>query len=538
METLEEAMAEAVALSDEILIEPINDVLFVNPEERTIEIPETELLLGVYSDRNVERKYFKCPRIVGDNIDLSLCYMFINYVSSSGAIGQQQCNDVKLDETGNYITFSWLLSGNVFDKNIDSKVYFSVQAKMPNGENVFNTRKVSGDVYETVEAGEEITEEYADIILQIISRIDELEQGGGITQEQIEQALNKYLETNPIEVPTKLSDLQEDETHRTVTDVEKEQWNKAEENVQSDWNETDTTSDSFIKNKPSIPNKTSDLQNDRGFVTKAVNDLENYYKKTEIYTQEEVNRLISLIPKFSIEVVTSLPIENISSTTIYLVLSGEESSNLYTEYIYINGNWEILGTQTIDLSGYALKTDIPIKISDLINDSSFIESPSVAEVGQILEVEAIDETGKPTAWKVVNMPKKLPNPYALTFEGAVKAVYDGSGAVTVTIQDSGTTGILRIEKESTDTAVELEPNKLYIFPEMVELTITLAEPSDTGIANEYHFVFQSGATATTLSIPDTVKLPSSFSVDVNKIYELSVMENCLTYQSWDVSASA
>ena len=130
MGTLEEAMAEAVALSDETLIEPINDILFVNPEERKIEIPETELLLGVYSDRNVERKYFKCPRIIGDNIDLSLCYMFINYVSSSGTIGQQQCNDVKLDETGNYITFSWLLSGNVFDKNIDSKVYFSVQICM------------------------------------------------------------------------------------------------------------------------------------------------------------------------------------------------------------------------------------------------------------------------------------------------------------------------------------------------------------------------------------------------------------------------
>ena len=41
----------------------------------------------------------------------------------------------------------------------------------------------------------------------------------------------------------------------------------AEVNVQSDWNVTDTTSDAFIKNKPTIPTKTSQLINDSGFKT-------------------------------------------------------------------------------------------------------------------------------------------------------------------------------------------------------------------------------------------------------------------------------
>ena len=41
----------------------------------------------------------------------------------------------------------------------------------------------------------------------------------------------------------------------------------AEVNVQSDWNVTDTTSDAFIKNKPTIPTKTSQLTNDSGFKT-------------------------------------------------------------------------------------------------------------------------------------------------------------------------------------------------------------------------------------------------------------------------------
>ena len=45
----------------------------------------------------------------------------------------------------------------------------------------------------------------------------------------------------------------------------------AEVNVQADWSITDNSSDAFIKNKPSIPSKTSDLTNDSGFIT--TNDI-------------------------------------------------------------------------------------------------------------------------------------------------------------------------------------------------------------------------------------------------------------------------
>lgn len=41
----------------------------------------------------------------------------------------------------------------------------------------------------------------------------------------------------------------------------------AEVNVQADWNVTDANSDAFIKNKPTIPKKTSQLTNDSGFKT-------------------------------------------------------------------------------------------------------------------------------------------------------------------------------------------------------------------------------------------------------------------------------
>lgn len=109
-----------------------------------------------------------------------------------------------------------------------------------------------------------------------------------------------------ITVPTKTSDLTNDSdfpvdanyvhTDNNYTTADK---NKlagiaagAEVNVQSDWNESDNSSDAYIKNKPSIPDSTSDLVNDSGFITNSVNNLTNYYKKSETYTKTEVNGLL------------------------------------------------------------------------------------------------------------------------------------------------------------------------------------------------------------------------------------------------------
>ena len=100
----------------------------------------------------------------------------------------------------------------------------------------------------------------------------------------------------------------------------------------------------------------------------------------------------------------------------------------------------------------------------------------------------------------------------------------------------GVSGVpVRIEKTSSDSTAEIDPNKLYIFPEMLSLTYTLATPEDTSIANEYHFVFRSGATATELVHPANVSAPAGFAVEKNKVYEISILEGCLAYQSWAVS---
>lgn len=110
-----------------------------------------------------------------------------------------------------------------------------------------------------------------------------------------------------------------------------------------------------------------------------------------------------------------------------------------------------------------------------------------------------------------------------------------AGKVTGNDGLDGASGVpVRVEKTAADTVVELKPNKLYIFPEMSSLTYTLAAPSDTSIANEYHFVFRSGATATELVHPTGVNT-GNFTVDANKVYEVSILDGLLTSQNWSAS---
>lgn len=108
--------------------------------------------------------------------------------------------------------------------------------------------------------------------------------------------------------------------------------------------------------------------------------------KTAFYSKDEVDSLVSQIPKFGIQVVESLPVDNISESTVYLVKSGDEDKNLYTEYIYVNSQWETLGEQSVDLSDYATKEEvnavsskvdtvdgkIPTNVSELTNDANYI----------------------------------------------------------------------------------------------------------------------------------------------------------------------
>lgn len=105
-----------------------------------------------------------------------------------------------------------------------------------------------------------------------------------------------------------------------------------------------------------IPSKTSNLTNDSGFITKAVNDLVSYYLKSETYSKTQVDDIVTAVKNSRFEVVATLPTTDIKTNVIYLVpKSPSQTSNVKDEYINLDGTtsgWEKIGDTEIDLSDY------------------------------------------------------------------------------------------------------------------------------------------------------------------------------------------
>lgn len=96
-----------------------------------------------------------------------------------------------------------------------------------------------------------------------------------------------------------------------------------------------------------------------------------------------------------------LPNEGVpQNNTIYFKRNTEtdnESTDWYEEYIWVNNGWELIGTtkvdlSKVDLSGYAQKSELPTKTSQLQNDSGYITSDNIPSEIQIGGEEPADSS--------------------------------------------------------------------------------------------------------------------------------------------------
>lgn len=115
-----------------------------------------------------------------------------------------------------------------------------------------------------------------------------------------------------------------------------------------------------------------------GFITKAVNDLENYYLKTETYNKEEVDNLLKAISTLKISKVDTLPTTDISTTIIYLLPKTDtDEKNVYAEYINLDGTengWECIGDTKVDLTEYAKTADVEKLIENAVYTTTTVEA--------------------------------------------------------------------------------------------------------------------------------------------------------------------
>lgn len=168
MSTIDEVLAAA---------EVVDAVCVIDGETRIISVPTEYKELGVESDEKVTRVKFQCPKIVGDNIDLTEYNLYINYRNAGNKLNSYLVEDVTV--TGDTINFSWLLSRHVTES--PGTISYIVCAKKSDDTGVineWNTKVATGIVGIGLEATEEIEEQNVDVIEQILRSIVELENTG------------------------------------------------------------------------------------------------------------------------------------------------------------------------------------------------------------------------------------------------------------------------------------------------------------------------------------------------------------------------
>ena len=133
----------------------------IDADTRIIQMMPQDELFGVESDEKSERKYFKVPKIVGNDVDLSKLQLRINYQNASRMSSGKDMYIVTDASVYNeeWVYFSWELSRKV--TQYKGNIYFVVCAVKADSKgnitNEWNTTLAEGKVLEGLEV--EISQE-------------------------------------------------------------------------------------------------------------------------------------------------------------------------------------------------------------------------------------------------------------------------------------------------------------------------------------------------------------------------------------------
>lgn len=104
-------------------------------------------------------------------------------------------------------------------------------------------------------------------------------------------------------------------------------------------------------------------------------------------------------------------------------------------------------------------------------------------------------------------------------ENLLDQVANGGGS------SSGSGAYVEVNHGTGDTTFTLTPNTFHIWEEVAALDLSLGDET-SGIANEFLFQFTSGATPTTLTLPDSIKWANDAAPTIaeNMIYQISILK--------------
>lgn len=238
------------------------NIIYVDADTREA-VLHSNFKIGVVNDDSCHTLTFRINK--ASDIDLTDLTFYVNTTSARGNGDKLDCTK---EEDDSYIFIKCLLKGTLFEAK--GKATINLCGRKYDSNNVIVKKWGSEDITVLVgshtDADKAIEERYPSVLEDLKSKINNL----NITDEQLSVIATKvaakgfYTKSEvdgliaKIAVPTKLSQLGEDTTHRLVTDAEKQKWNN-----KSDFN----GSYNSLVNKPTIPSKLSQLTEDNNHVT-------------------------------------------------------------------------------------------------------------------------------------------------------------------------------------------------------------------------------------------------------------------------------
>ena len=144
----------------------------IDSNTREIIFLDNSECFGVEFDKNTQRIEFSCPKIVGDNLDLTKCICRINYMNAKGCRDSYLIDDILVD--GDNITFTWALKSKVTAGRGICLFIFCARQVNENGviEKEWNTTVAKASIKRGLETNSHIEEEYSDILESILLKIN------------------------------------------------------------------------------------------------------------------------------------------------------------------------------------------------------------------------------------------------------------------------------------------------------------------------------------------------------------------------------
>ena len=178
----------------------------IDSNTREIIFLDNSECFGVEFDKNTQRIEFSCPKIVGDNLDLTNCICRINYMNAKGCRDSYLIDDILVD--GDNITFTWKLKGKVTAGRGNCLFIFCARQVTETGiiEKEWNTTVAKASIKRGLETNSHIEEEYSDILESILLKINSVSLTTAVnaesTNENVPTAKAVYDALQDIDVPS------------------------------------------------------------------------------------------------------------------------------------------------------------------------------------------------------------------------------------------------------------------------------------------------------------------------------------------------